>query len=516
MSGSALHRVHRLRWQASAPTTADAFALRQLLRDRGEAVHAAIEQACAAALRQGADADTVWQVPRLVLRIQAADVARLDADLPGQVAMALRDALSDAGIGALAPLAGQAKGMAEAAPASPSSPQWPATADRPLDVNPQARASSPAAHAQASLRHYLHTGGLDWALAGRADDASQAALRSAALQAVQALLRGTRVLDDLLPLPAGAVEARAGALLRWLQLLPTAWRLQWLAASPAPAGISRALQRGWLQGLGDAPPHDALPWMALWLAWGALPSAATVSPKADTFDAAPALRAWAVAHLAGAPPKPSAGAGWLPALLKALGQPPAATPSPVRVASGVPPIAEPTHDADTQPALLVPLAGLVLLHPYLPRFLAGCGVLAPCGRAIAAGELPRACALLHALACGDGEAFEHQLPLVKLLLGRAPDEPLSAALPRLAPADGDEVDALLAAVRAHWAALRGTGIDGLRLSFLQRRGLLRRTDGAWQLHVQAEPFDLLLGLRPWGISLVKLPWMEQPLMVAWP
>ncbi|OYU84394.1 MAG: hypothetical protein CFE45_25930, partial [Burkholderiales bacterium PBB5] len=80
----------------------------------------------------------------------------------------------------------------------------------------------------------------------------------------------------------------------------------------------------------------------------------------------------------------------------------------------------------------------------------------------------------------------------------------------------DEVAALLAAVRQHWAALSGTGIDGLRLSFLQRRGLLRRTDGAWQLHVQAEPFDVLLELLPWGISLVKLPWMPQPLMVAWP
>jgi len=159
----------------------------------------------------------------------------------------------------------------------------------------------------------------------------------------------------------------------------------------------------------------------------------------------------------------------------------------------------------------------VLLHPYLPRFLGGCGLLDTAGRAIADIDLPRACAVLHALACGDaGEAAaEHQLPFVKLLLGRAPDAPLTAALPRPDAGDLAEIDSLLAAVRGHWKALGNTGAAGLRLSFLQRRGLLRRADGLWQLNMQTEAFDLLLDLLPWSVSLVKLPWMARPLTVEW-
>jgi hypothetical protein len=166
-------------------------------------------------------------------------------------------------------------------------------------------------------------------------------------------------------------------------------------------------------------------------------------------------------------------------------------------------------------AQLVPLAGLVLLQPYLPRFLGGCGLLDSCGRAIPDAQLPRACAVLHALACGEAQALEHQLPLIKLLLGRSPDDALNASLPRPAGSDLAEIDSLLGAVRSHWKALGNTSAAGLRLSFLQRRGLLRRADGAWQLNLQSESFDMLLDLLPWSISLVKLPWMERPLLVEW-
>ena len=130
-------------------------------------------------------------------------------------------------------------------------------------------------------------------------------------------------------------------------------------------------------------------------------------------------------------------------------------------------------------------------------------------------NLPRACALLHGLACGDTAAAEHQMPLIKLLLGRAPGVAMSAALPRPTAADREEIDSLLAAVRTHWTALGNTSTEGLRLSFMQRRGLLRRDEGAWQLHMQSEGFDVLLSLLPWSISLIKLPWMALPLRVEW-
>ena len=157
----------------------------------------------------------------------------------------------------------------------------------------------------------------------------------------------------------------------------------------------------------------------------------------------------------------------------------------------------------------------MLLHPYLPRLLKGCGLVDDTGRTLTEAALPRACALLHALAYGDAEAVEHQLPLIKLLLGRAPDHALTGLLPRPTAADREEIDSLLGAVRSHWKALGNTSVEGLRLSILQRRGLLRQADGAWQMRMQAEGFDVLLDLLPWSISLVKLPWMPLPLMVEW-
>ena len=166
--------------------------------------------------------------------------------------------------------------------------------------------------------------------------------------------------------------------------------------------------------------------------------------------------------------------------------------------------------------MLVPLAGLVLLHPYLPRLFTACGLWSHGERSIALQALPRACTLLHGLACGGSEAPEFDLPLVKLLLGLPPEAPLRHAPAALSDADRTEATALLEAVCAHWTALRGTGIDGLRMSFLQRRGLLDRREGAWHLRLQTEPFDMLLGLLPWSISPIRLPWMTEPLTTDWP
>ena len=506
-SGSALHRVRRLRWQARAPGTAEAFALRSLLREGSEAVHTALEQACAAAMREAAtDTGEVWHVPRLVLRIDAADLGRLQAELPGRVALALRDALVAAGVGRPAAIRTASTASADS-------------------TSVQALGCANAAHERANLQHYLATGGLTWALAGLATDAIQRVLQQAAVHALHALWAGELRLDGLLPPPADAVEARIGALLRWLPLLPAGLWQRWLASSQPPTGLPEALLDAWRACIAAAPASAAsaasavmssaasLEWQALWLLWGALPGP-DVGPAA-----AAGLRAWLVQRArATGTSAGTASADDLPmALLRALGHPPLAPPlaGPDKPASPPDRATLTAAATDAGTAQLVALAGLVLLHPFLPRFLSGCGVLDEAGQAIVDGQLPRACTLLHALANGDERPFEHQLPLVKLLLGQPPDMPLAAALPRLDAADRAEVDALLAAVREHWTGLRGTGVEGLRVSFLQRRGLLRRAEAAWQLTVQAEAFDLLMGLLPWSISLVKLAWMPQPLMVEW-
>lgn len=161
--------------------------------------------------------------------------------------------------------------------------------------------------------------------------------------------------------------------------------------------------------------------------------------------------------------------------------------------------------------ILVDNAGIILLHPFLPRLLEGLGV-ATDDRVLDPG---RAVCLLHHLATGELIAPEYQLPLAKVLCGVPLDEPVEADV-GLTDIDSEEVTALLEAAIGHWEVLRGTSPDSLRGEFLMRPGTLAvDADGDWLLRVEMRTVDILLDQLPWGISLVKLPWMRRLLRVEW-
>ncbi len=171
-------------------------------------------------------------------------------------------------------------------------------------------------------------------------------------------------------------------------------------------------------------------------------------------------------------------------------------------------------EAETFPTA-VRSAGLVLLHPFLPRLFETVALLRPGEPRLPASELPRAAALLHWLATGRDEVLELELGFVKVLLGRRPEEPLLVDGGALTAADREEGEALLQAAISHWRALKGTTPAGLRASFLQRGGLLREEDAGWRLQMEPAAFDLLLDHLPWGIGVVKLPWMTRPVFTEW-
>lgn len=168
-------------------------------------------------------------------------------------------------------------------------------------------------------------------------------------------------------------------------------------------------------------------------------------------------------------------------------------------------------EAAREPALIARLGGLILLHPFLPRFFESTGVLEE-----ERLERPRAAALLHLLAAGDEEPFEHELGFIKILLGLRPGAPLPIAGGLLRETDREEAEALLQAVIGHWNVLKNTSPEGLRHTFLQRRGLLREKEDGYHLQLEPESFDVLLGFLPWGIGTVKLPWMKKPIFTDWP
>ena len=165
--------------------------------------------------------------------------------------------------------------------------------------------------------------------------------------------------------------------------------------------------------------------------------------------------------------------------------------------------------------LLVPLAGIVIIHPFVPRFFGNSGVLGKDGIQLLSFASERAAALLHFLATGREEVFEYEIGFIKILLGLHHETPLNICAGLLSQDDKEEAEALLLSAISHWSALKNTSIHGLRSSFLQRQALLREAEEGWRLRVERTPFDVLLDYLPWSISIVKLPWMKKALYTEW-
>lgn len=166
---------------------------------------------------------------------------------------------------------------------------------------------------------------------------------------------------------------------------------------------------------------------------------------------------------------------------------------------------------DLKEGVYIDFAGLVLLHPFLPRHFEALDIAAE-GRLL---QPERALCLLHYLATGQRVAPEYELLLPKLLCNLPLQAPVESLI-ELTADEEEEAAALLKAVIQHWDALGDTSPDSLRGTFLVRPGKLsQRENGDDLLQVETRSFDILLDQLPWGISMIKLPWMEKILRVEW-
>jgi hypothetical protein len=121
--------------------------------------------------------------------------------------------------------------------------------------------------------------------------------------------------------------------------------------------------------------------------------------------------------------------------------------------------------------------------------------------------------LLQYMVVGHDDYQEFELPLNKVLCGLEATDPVFKVT--ISKPEKKEATDLIGSLINHWPVLKNTSIDGLRTSFLQRPGILKRREHAWRLRVERRSFDLLLEKLPWTISLFKLPWMSKPLDVQW-
>ena len=74
---------------------------------------------------------------------------------------------------------------------------------------------------------------------------------------------------------------------------------------------------------------------------------------------------------------------------------------------------------------------------------------------------------------------------------------------------------LIQTVLNYWSALKNTTASGLRGQFLTRSGKLVTTDEKIELFIERQTADILLDQLPWGLSMVKLPWLKKMIYVTW-
>ena len=488
---SVTHRIRRQRWQVNTASAADAFAVRTALRHENELNLLPALESAFAAIDQG---EREIHLPRLELSIRISSADRLAEELPAKLAEAARLALAEA-----------------------------------VDVSPPMRAAAPHRLMPGNrLRRYLSSGQVDWFDADRDQAELQQQLADEARQwSVSPAATWPALLANL---PHGG-QARADAFFRFLQLLDAGERMCWwdFAARLAEAhgGDSPARLALLRQMAATRPADHALRLQALGLLALSTDPARSSRHLSECVQAAQAcagkletlaavdrknwlkIESWLGGETRLSTVNPDGGGQHAPT---GAASQPALAPKRFQNSPNFP------VDRDEVYGLPLRSAGLILLHPYLPRLFAALGWVGeshPQGEPVPWARLPQAAALLNWLATGRDEPFEFELGTAKLLLGLKPEDPLPVAAGLIGEAEREEGKALLGAVVQHWSALGQTSIDGLRVAFLQRGGLLYPAPDGWMLRPQGETFDLLLDRLPWGLSIIRLPWMPGCLHTEW-
>ena len=163
--------------------------------------------------------------------------------------------------------------------------------------------------------------------------------------------------------------------------------------------------------------------------------------------------------------------------------------------------------------ILVANAGLVLAAPYLPHLF---NLLELIDGTKFKNEhaAERAAHLTQFAVNARCDTPEFQMTLNKLLCGIAAATPIVREI-KPSPNETEAVESMLRAMIQQWSIIGNTSIDGLRESFLQRAGILRWREDGWRLKVEKKSIDVLIDRLPWGFSIIKSPWMAQPIHVEW-
>ncbi|TWF31839.1 hypothetical protein FHW36_11728 [Chitinophaga polysaccharea] len=158
-------------------------------------------------------------------------------------------------------------------------------------------------------------------------------------------------------------------------------------------------------------------------------------------------------------------------------------------------------------------AGLILLHPFLPFGFKRVGLVNDEGFVNREAQ-HRAVHLLQYMVNGKEIHAEHELALNKLLCALPLEEPVPAEI-LLTAEEKQLCRELLTVVIQRWEKMNNSSIEGFQAAFLQREGALWQKEDDWWLRVEERGYDLILQTLPWGIGMIRTPWMEKTIYTEW-
>jgi hypothetical protein len=165
--------------------------------------------------------------------------------------------------------------------------------------------------------------------------------------------------------------------------------------------------------------------------------------------------------------------------------------------------------------IVVRNAGLVLLSSFIPTLFERLGLLTASRTFVSEDAKADAVHYLQYVVTGHSSTEEAYLPLNKLLCGMQLNEPVREGIEISAEHEAI-VSGLIGAAISYWPKAGDSSVSGFRGNWLVRNGILSNKNDRWELNVEKRAYDLLIHQSPFSFSIIKLPWMREPLYVNWP
>ena len=173
------------------------------------------------------------------------------------------------------------------------------------------------------------------------------------------------------------------------------------------------------------------------------------------------------------------------------------------------------NDSLTLPTegVLIGNAGLVILNSFFIMLFKRLEIIAD--KAYTSEDAQSdAVHYLQYLATGSTETVGSVLTLNKVLCGLSPYAIVGDSI-EITEEQKQSIDELIKAAIDYWPATGNISLQGFRVNWLLREGLLKETEEHWELTVEKKGYDILMNRLPFSFSIIQLPWMQKSLQVIW-